>query len=318
MVADADGIPRAESVDFALDADYGDDSNDFALQLFDGIRMGAGWRWWIDGSELGGVVDAVSAKTTRKGRTVEYSGRLWSGILASRVICPPRGHDHRTAKGDANEALGELIDALGAGDVFAPAAGVAGIAVDYTFDRFCDAWSGIRGMLRASHARLSVRWVQGRAELSAVPVGGGGYVDDDLLDLDILQQWRCTNHLVCLGSGEMQNRTVLDLYADETGKVSETQTLFGVDEMAETYEYSNADEAGLKEEGAKKLAEMQTRGSVGATVRDGASELHIGDTVHGRDNALGTDVTGEVVQKTVKASNGRLSASYGIGTPSMV
>ena len=143
----------------------------------------------------------------------------------------------------------------------------------------------------------------------------GRYVDDDLLDLDILRQWRCTNHLICLGVGELAARAVVHLYADAGGDVGKTQTLFGSDEIAEIYDYNNAEAAELEEKGAEKLREMQTEGSVGVTVKDGSVTLRLGDVVHGRDNALGVDVRGEVVQKTVKRQRGAWSVDYEIGTP---
>ncbi|MFR5827828.1 MAG: Gp37-like protein [Adlercreutzia equolifaciens] len=133
----------------------------------------------------------------------------------------------------------------------------------------------------------------------------GRYVDDDLLDLDILRQWRCTNHLVCLGVGELAARTVVHLYADAAGNVGKTQTLFGADEITEKYDYSNAEAAELEEKGAEKLREMQTEGRVGVTVKDDAVTLHLGDVVHGRDNALG-------VTCTAKWSEDREAAARGV------
>ena len=117
--------------------------------------------------------------------------------------------------------------------------------------------------------------------------------------------------------GELAARTVIHLYADEAGDVSRTQTLFGADEITEKYDYSNAEAADLEEKGIERLREMQTKGSIGVSVKDEDVVLMLGDTVRGRDNVLGVDVTGEVVQKTVRYAVGAKTVEYEIGSPKM-
>lgn len=317
VVARPDGTPVAEYADYELEATMGDRDNDFGLILPDGAKLGAGWLWWIEGTEWGGTVDAASARTERGIRTAVWQGRMWSGVLASLIMCPDAGSAYVEATGDAVDEIGCVIGRVGADATCGTPPARCGIEVGGRYPRYCDAWSGIRGMLRNAGARPDIRYVGGRAVIGAAPVGGGGYVDDDLLDMDIVQQWRCTNHLVCLGSGELQDREVVHLYADAAGKVSKTQTLFGIDEIAAKYDYSNADAAMLEDKGADKLKAMQTGGSIAATVKDGSAELHLGDRVHGRDNVLGVEVDGEVVQKTLKVKGGVPSVTYVIGSPMM-
>lgn len=315
-IANADGTPVAEYEDFGLDAGFGDKDNDFELTLPEGVRMDRGWRWWVEGTEYGGTVDRASMRTVKGARQASYQGRTWSGVLASKVLLPPPGADYMELSGDATDCVRSVLEAAGALDVAASAPTLSGIAVGHRFERFCDAWGGLRRMLRAAGARPEVAWRGGRAVIGAAPAADfGRYVDEDLLDLDILRQWRCVNHLVCLGVGELAARTVVHLYADADGKVSKTQTLFGADEMAEKYDYSNAEAVELEEKGAEKLREMQTEGSVGVTVKDDAVRLHLGDVVNGRDNALGVEVRGEVVQKTVKHQRGAWSVDYEVGAP---
>lgn len=315
-IAKPDGTPVAEYEDFGLDATFGDKDNDFELSLPEGVRMGKGWMWWVEGAEYGGVVDRATMRTAKGVRSAGYQGRTWTGVLASKILCPPQGSDYLTLSGDATDCVRAVLERAQANDVAAPATVLSGIAANHRFERYCDAWDGLRRMLRTAGARPDAAWRNGRAVIGAAPVSDfGRYVDDDLLDLDILRQWRCTNHLVCLGVGELAARTVVHLYADAAGNVGKTQTLFGADEITEKYDYSNAEAAELEEKGAEKLREMQTEGSVGVTVKDDAVTLHLGDVVHGRDNALGVDVHGEVVQKTVKRQRGAWSVDYEIGTP---
>lgn len=318
VVAKPDGTPVAEYEDFTLDATIGDEGNDFGLVLPNGAKLGRGWLWWIDGTEWGGTVDAAAARTTKGDRRAVWQGRTWAGVLESRILCPDAGKNYLTAHGDASDELRRIIARAAAGGVCAASAKQSGIEVEHTYARYVDAWTGIRSMLRENGARVDARWSAGRAVLGAVPAADyGSYMDDDLLDFDIVQQWRCTNHLVCLGVGELAARTVIHLYADEAGDVSRTQTLYGADEMADTYDYSNAEAADLEEKGIERLREMQTKGSVGVSVKDEDVVLMLGDTVRGRDNVLGVDVTGEVVQKTIRYAVGAKTVEYEIGSPKM-
>ena len=61
---------------------------------------------------------------------------------------------------------------------------------------------------------------------------------------------------MCLGKGELAQRTVIDLYADESGNVSKTQSMFGIDEVERAYDYSSAEDADLEQEGIKRLKEL--------------------------------------------------------------
>ena len=78
----------------------------------------------------------------------------------------------------------------------------------------------------------------------------------------------------------------MHFYADAAGNVSHTQSLFGVDEISALYDYSNADEEKLEEEGKKKLKEYQTQGSVEVEAHDDI-DVDVGDVISARDNAHG-------------------------------
>lgn len=127
--------------------------------------------------------------------------------------------------------------------------------------------------------------------------------------------YRPTNHLIGLGEGELASRSVVHWYADADGNVSQTQSLFGVDEVTATYDYSNADDDELDENTREKLEELQGEGEVDVTVNDGL-DLDIGDIVTGRDNSGGVTVTAEITKKIVKLEAGVPSVSYEVGEES--
>ena len=65
------------------------------------------------------------------------------------------------------------------------------------------------------------------------------------------------NHLICLGKGELKDREVLHLYADTSGNISESQSLFGEEERAATYDYGSVESTEeLRKGGEERLREL--------------------------------------------------------------
>lgn len=310
ILTDAGGNDVCEVADYDLDLAFGDDENDFELTLREGPRLTAGCRAYMDGTEYGGVVDSV-ATDTEKG-TVTYSGRTWQGVLAGKVISPPAGADYLTVSGDARQALSSLIASMGLGGVF-DSGGGGDLEGAYRFDRYVDGYTGIRKMLRASGLRLGTSYESGRVVLSAERVATwGDDVDSDRADFKAQRTYRPVNHLVCLGKGELRDRVVIHLYADARGSVSRTQSLTGIDERAEVYDYSSAEEGELLEKGVERLLGMQGDGSIDVTVRDGGGYA-VGDLIAGRDSVSGLMVTAEVVKKILRVEGGVMSVDYECG-----
>ena len=170
-------------------------------------------------------------------------------------------------------------------------------------------------MLRASGLKLSMRREGGKVVMAALPVADlSSEVDSDLVEFAYERTHRRVNHLVCAGAGEGEARAVVHVYADAEGAVSQEQTLFGADEVAALYDYSNADADELLEAGLAKLAEMQGEGTAEVSVSDDL-DADVGDLVSARDWETGQSVTAEVAKKVVKASGGAVSYSYEVGRP---
>ena len=115
-------------------------------------------------------------------------------------------------------------------------------------------------------------------------------ITSDRVELTITQRGRCVNHLVCAGAGEGTERTILHLYANEAGEISQTQSIFGIDEVTNFYDYSNADDDELLEQGTKKLADLQSEGGIEVSIPDGI-DANVGDVIVGFDANTGATVT---------------------------
>ena len=119
------------------------------------------------------------------------------------------------------------------------------------------------------------------------------------------------NHLICLGQGELKNRTVYHLYVDSVGNIGTTQYYTGSDEIVDVYDYAGAELPDLIESGTERLKEQMNQNTFGITV-DPTLEVAIGDIVGGRDYLSGMTMSAPVIGKIVRFSNGLQSIEYKI------
>lgn len=317
IVTDSDGKALAALDDFELDMEIGDEGNDFELSLPDSApRLSKGCMCYCPGTDWGGVVDSEESETLRTGPNLKYSGRTWSGVLANRVVLPPSGQGYYESSGEANACIRDLIGKLGLSGTFSTPMADSGIELDYRWERFCDAWHGLLACLAASSAKPLMRWSGGMVEISAAPAEAYGTHPGEDVSIKVKRAYRPINHLVCAGSGELADRAVVHFYADENGNVSHTQSLFGIDELSALYDYTNASESELEDEGAKKLADYQVEGSVEASVLDESVRLDVGDSIAGRESAFGIEVTAPIVSKVVTVKAGVEKVDYECGQAS--
>ena len=302
-----------EIEEFELDIAFGSDENALKLEARAGEAPEEGQFVFIDGTEYGGVIDQASYKAGREASgSILCRGRTWHGILAGKRLLPDSGNGYLSVSGKAGDVLASLIERMGLSGLFSAASDDT--SVSYTFDRFVDGYSGLKAMAKANGRKVAMRRKGGKVEISLPPaVDYANKVDSDLLDFTLTSVHRCVNHLVCAGTGELENRAVVHFYADVGGNVSHTQSLFGVDEISALYDYSNADEAQLEEEGRKKLQEYQTQGSVEVEAHDDI-DVDVGDVISARDNAHGRTVAATVAKKIVKVSRGVATYSYEVGS----
>ena len=296
-----------------LDMEVGD-TEDFQLTCPAEYPISGGSLVYVDGTSWGGIVD--HRVPTTGSPTTSYRGRTWAGVMAERIVRPPAGEDYYEYDCDANELLRALVSSLGLGWLFAVPDGGAGIRLTGRFDRYADMWAGIRKAARSAGARVSVLWGGTRAVLTMVP-RRVVEADPSRAPATVDEPWRVVNHLVCLGQGELSDRVVLDLYADADGNVSTTQTLFGPDERAATYDYSNAEAEELLAEGTRKLRELQERSSVSVDASALDEDVMLGDLVRAVDDSTGAEATAEVTRLVVRVEDGQLRVSCEAGEGSI-
>lgn len=313
IYTDAAHVDAGAIQTFEMDLAFGADEQNFEI-AFPAPTLSGGELLYIDGTEYGGVVDEITRSTETD--DVIYIGRTWHGMLAGKIVKPPSNADYYVLSGDANTCIASLLTKVGLTDVLTARSTSAGISVNYQFDRFCNAYDGLLKMLSSANAVLRIERHDGITELWAEPrVTITDEADSDVMDFALTDSIRVPNHLVCAGEGELQERVVVDLYADTAGNVSQTQTQFGVDEIAVYYNYSNADQAKLIEDGTKELREYQQGGGADLQVKN-KGDWHVGDSIQVRDNNSGLVITSTIAKKIVKVKNGVLSVDYEVGNAS--
>ena len=316
IITDSNHVDARSAVDFALDCAWGKEENDFELVLSGASTIDAGAYVYIDGSECGGVVDTMEDQLAAGVSTLTYSGRTWHGMLANKILEPDKGKDYLTVSGTASTVIGSLISRVGLDSVFdavVPPDGSGDPSIkQYQFDRYVDAYTGLRKVCAANGLKLRLAYTSGQVNIWAEPVAHyGDSIDSDLIDFDATRTWRKPNHLIGLGKGDLAARVVVHWYADAKGNVTQTQTFKGLDEIAQVYDYSSAEADELAKNTKKKLQDLQSEGDVKVTVHeDSGIVFDVGDTVTARDNLTGITVNATISKKIVKVSGGVMSVDY--------
>lgn len=313
MFTNAQRVDQGVLSAYALDLSFGEDENDFELTLgADEPVLEFGAFVYMEGTEYGGIVDGK--KTSTNGESITYMGRTWHGMLNSKVIEPDAGEKYLIVSGDANRILDLMIRRLGLRDLFSVPDNNAKINISkYQFARYCKGYDGINALLAANGAKLVVAWENRSIRLSAVPIVDytDAPIDGDVATLTVEQHGKKVNHLVCLGKGQLTNREVIHLYANQFGQIVDTPYYTGIDEIADVYENSNADD--LEEEGIDKLKELWSKDTAEIALTENDLVYDIGDIVGATDAKSGVSVDEKVTQKIVKIKNGAVSIDYKTG-----
>jgi hypothetical protein len=296
---------------YELDLAFGSGENDFELQAGTKHILSPGQYIYIEGTEYGGIIDAIESDTATK--KIVYSGRSWHGILNSKVLMPPAGADYLILNGDANTVLADLITTLGLNSLFVAETESSGIAIsNYQMIRYIPAYNGILRMLKDNGAKLCMCYVGDMVKLAAQPItdytASEDEFDSDILEFCAKKTVNKTNHLVCLGQGELAARTVVHLYADTDGNISTTQAITGADELVAIYENTQCETAAeLQAEGIKRFKELLDQDDITIDFNEAADDYSVGDIVGAVDNVTGIAVKTEIKKKIVKIKDGRIT-----------
>lgn len=302
---------------FTLDLAYGDDENDFELStVLENNVCKQGYFIYIEGTEYGGIVDEIVVKTSQN--SLKYKGRTWHGILEHKIITPDEGEDYLILSGDANQVLSTLIRRMGVNDLFTVSEEESGLTVrNYKMNRYIDGYKGIVKMLQSVNGKLVITFRQGYATLCAKPIvdySKNEEFDPSQISFEIDKKYKPINHVICLGSGDLAQRKVINLYADRDGNISYKQSIFGIDEICAVYDFSTAEsDEELEEGGREMIEESWNSDSIKINFTNYSSIYDIGDIVGAKENVTNISVAQRIIKKIVTLKNDRETISYKVG-----
>ena len=223
--------------------------NTFALQM----TLGA-WRaskimrgdcLYIDGTEFGGVVSSVAKDTTTDAVTVK--GAVWRALLAARIIQPPSGAAYRVYSGvDANAMIADVVDGEFGGLFTVPDGTIKTLSAQF---RYPTCLAGLSKALTENGLTLSCIYdaQQQRVVAQARTIVDYSDYSDISSDLGIGMKFTSGrvddfNHVVALGSGELEARMIRELWMlDGVVYQSRPAALAPADVRSFTFDYPNAE-----------------------------------------------------------------------------
>lgn len=313
IYANGSGIELGYLTGYGLDLDIGD-TNDFEISLkTDNAILDYDYRVYANGTEYGGIVKEIKVDTAAE--KITYSGQTWRGMLENYILSPATGEDYLTLGGYVTDIIMTLLTWFDLQSVYSVEP--CSISVDnYQFDRYCTLLGGITKMLKSINYRLNISCTNGIVTLAPVPVYDYSdeleYSQDCNLDFKITDSRNGINHLVCLGSGELKARQVINLYLQADGTIGKTQYYTGIDERAAVYDYASVESlAELEKSGREKFAELLDSQELEMSIDE--INVELGDIVGGRERITGIYMAQPITQKIVKITDGKLKISYKVG-----
>lgn len=263
--------------------------------------------FYIEGTEYGGFFDYVKSVTDSS--LIEYRGYTWRGLLTKSLILPPDGSDYKIVSGDANTIISSILADVLDGFFSVPSTASGLNIPSYQFPLYINTLDGLERMLETYGYRLSIHANKDSGGLKIIVEAveatmiSGTYNQDSDVPMTFISDQMGINHLFCAGSGELQERMKVDLYLDESGNVSQTQTFFGFDERIAFFDYSSAQSMDdLVDNGTKRLKELASSMKLSIDAPD-RTDLEIGDIVQGTFPG-GVVVRLPIIKKIFNITNG--------------
>lgn len=314
IVADVSGVELRSMLFSKFDFEVGDENNTFEItaQRDEWKNLPTNARLYIPNTEYGGLYKITEVDTKRN--SVIAGGFTWRGMLQNRIICPPTGQDYATDSGELNTIIGTRV-AAAYPNIFVGSSESTGVTTSYQYNRYCTLYDGLKEMLRKVGYKLRLSYDQ---ELCSVVVDAVPIVDysaqieyssDMNADYNMILDYTGVNHLICLGKGELKDRTVIHLYVSKQGVISRTQTQFGEDEITDTYDYTGASDSDLVQSGTDQLKRNINRNKFSINL-ESAREVAVGDIVGSRDYITGLTMKAPITTKIVKWEQGFVTTEY--------
>ncbi len=259
--------------------------------------------------EFGGKITRYDDVDTAA-QTVTFGGYTWRGLLATRIVSPPEGEAHliylSADEKTTSDIVSELLNACEFDSVFEVEQTTdSGVAIQ--FDRYCTLLAALEKLYSAADCRMKLEYYpeSGKIKISGQLHGSVEEFDSIKTDMKVSFNMLPITHLICLGSGELENRMVEHLYLQADGSIGENRFYTGSAENEKTFELSNAESREvLIDSGKAHFLELLSATTTVALVIPESSELCLGDTVAGTENTTRISIVQKITRKVVNISIG--------------
>lgn len=275
---------------------------------------------YAPGTEWGGPVKLVRHATD--GKTVTIQGPTWRGLLHQRFIQPPTGQAYMVLEGvDANAAISQVLG-NSFGNLFSVEQSPAGVKITASF-RYQSVAAGLQAVFRDALLRLDVRMDQaaGSCVLSAKRVQDLSRVIEISQDYNInfisqsgSIEW--ANHCLALGSGELENRMVRNIYYFNGHYFMDRPEALPLDELRTVkLDYPSAEtEDDLIKAAIQRLEERIPVKSIQVDEMKIDIPGEMGDKIGARDRLLNMSAKAEIVKKILNIAAGRTNIQMSLET----
>lgn len=291
-------------IDFDITNDTEQVTNDFALKMIlpkseeDLLYIENEVETIIfdEGTEFGGSISGTDINIADN--TITYTGRTWRGTLDQYIIEPPAGQDYRIVSGNLATILRNLPHSP-----YIEYEDTSYSIGSFQFDRYVRLFKGAMKLITASDdmLRLSIEFNQTEGEYTGVAKASFTLARDlsslvevsqdysDKVKLSIKRDGNTPKRLICLGKGELHEREVINLYADDDWNISRT-SIPGAHPV-DTYDFSSSDD--LLNDGIKHYKELiGNHKQIDVSISD--LDVRLGDIISARDHLTGENVQAEI------------------------
>ena len=248
-------------------------------------------------SEYGGRIQGITSDTANE--CVTLYGYTWRGLISKKYVVPPSGQSHYQARGDANDFLRAILDNQFDGLIIGSTE-LCGVEVNRDL-RYVNMLEAIEKTLGDVGLKLKITFDKRNkcAVCSAVPIAN--YSNDTELNNDYGYNLVAKaikngyNHVICLGQGELTERTVINLYRLNNGTV--------------TYSSVESEEE-LLQGGIDQLNENQDTNTLEIS---NVENVDIGDIVGAKDRITGIYMQKQIISKVLTGYVDNIDIEYKVG-----
>lgn len=270
-------------------------------------------------SEYGGRIQGITSDTANE--SVTLYGYTWRGLISKKYVVPPSGQAYYQARGDANDFLRAIMDDQFDGLIIGSTE-LCGVEVNRDL-RYVNMLEAIEKTLADVGLKLKITFdIQNKcAVCSAAPIVN--YSNDTELNNDYGYNLVAKaikngyNHVICLGQGELTERTVMNLYRLSNGNITQNENEAiadgnaGINRRTMLYDYSSVEsEDELLQGGIDQLNENQDTNTLEIS---NVENVDIGDIVGAKDRITGIYMQKQIISKVLSGYVDNIDIEYKVG-----